>query len=140
MPTNTTRRNGSPCSRPHGLGLWILFAQSRGALGSGASSLRSESAGTKRQHLLRVQSLTRIPSQEDFVADPQIVVQPLRTIAGRGQVCPRVLNRKVCSAGLGALLVGDRGWSPETWNRWCVTLLSSTLFPEDDHRENVWPP
>ncbi|MBJ7593240.1 MAG: TetR/AcrR family transcriptional regulator [Candidatus Dormibacteraeota bacterium] len=27
------------------------------------------------------------------------------------------------------LLVGDRGWSSETWNRWCVTLLSSTLFP-----------
>jgi len=27
------------------------------------------------------------------------------------------------------LLVGDRGWAPEKWEKWCVQILTSILFP-----------
>jgi AcrR family transcriptional regulator len=28
------------------------------------------------------------------------------------------------------LLVVERGWAPEAWRRWCISVLDGTLFPE----------
>ncbi|MDQ6883580.1 MAG: TetR family transcriptional regulator [Candidatus Dormibacteraeota bacterium] len=36
----------------------------------------------------------------------------------------------LASEDLYGLLVVDRGWSPEKWERWCADILVSILFPQ----------
>jgi AcrR family transcriptional regulator len=36
----------------------------------------------------------------------------------------------IASEELYGLLVVDRGWSPQKWEKWCANILISVLFPE----------